>query len=172
MLSLSQPQQFYQVFLTQGVGAGISLGFLFLPALSVLSHHFARRRALAMGIATSGSSAGGVVFPILLNKMIQKYGFPWATRIAAFVCLGLMAISLACMRTRPPPPRARVEGQKPPVLTIVKDVPYVLAVLSALANVVGIFFISGSLQLISITILLLTWHCSLLPSTLRGYEGS
>ena len=146
MLSLSQPQQFYQIFLTQGLGVGISLGFLFLPALSVLSHHFARKRALAMGIATSGSSAGGVVFPILINKMIEKYGFQWATRIAAFVCLGLMSISLACMRTHPPPPRPQVEGQKPPsVLAFFKDVPYVLAVLSALANVVGIFFISKSI---------------------------
>ena len=143
MLSLSQPQQFYQVFLTQGLGVGISLGFLFLPALTVLSHHFARRRALAMGIAVSGSSAGGVVFPILLNKMIEKYGFAWATRIAAFVCLGLMTISLACMRTRPPPPRPQVDQQKSPsVLVIFKDVPYVLAVLASLANIVGIFFIS------------------------------
>ena len=143
MLSLSQPQQFYQVFLTQGLGAGISLAFLFLPSLSVLSHHFARKRALAMGIATSGSSAGGVVFPILINKMIEKYGFPWATRIAAFVCLGLMTISLACMRTRPPPPRPQVEGQKPPsVLAIFKDAPYVIAVIASLADIVGIFFVS------------------------------
>ena len=145
MLSFAQPQQFYQIFLTQGVGVGLSLGFLFLPAISVLSHHFARKRALAMGIATAGSSSGGVVFPILINKMIEKYGFAWATRIAAFVCLGLMIISLACMRTRPPPPRPQVEGQKPPsVLSILKDVPYVLAVLAALANVIGIFFLGKS----------------------------
>ena len=141
MLSLSQPQQFYQVFLTQGLGAGISLAFLFLPSLSVLSHHFVRRRALAMGIATSGSSAGGVVFPLLINKMIEKYGFPWATRIVTFVCLGLMTIGLACMRTRPPPPRPQVQ-KRPSVLAIFKDAPYVLAVLASLANVVGIFFVS------------------------------
>jgi len=145
MLSLSQPQQFYQVFLTQGVGTGISLGFLFLPALSILSHHFARKRALAMGIAVSGSSTGGVVFPILINKMIEKYGFQWATRIAALVCLGLITIALACMRTRPPPPRSQLDGRKPPsVLTIFKDVPYSLAVLATLANIVGIFFMGKS----------------------------
>jgi hypothetical protein len=77
--------------------------------------------------------------------MIEKYGFPWATRIAAFVCLGVMAISLAAMRTRPPPPRPPVEGQKPPVLAILKDTPYVIAVLAALANLIGIFFLSKSL---------------------------
>jgi MCP family monocarboxylic acid transporter-like MFS transporter 10 len=148
MLSFAQPQQFYQIFLTQGVGVGISLGFLFLPSVSVISHHFEQKRALAMGIAASGSSCGGIVFPILINKMIEKYGFPWATRIATFVCLGLMSISLACMRTRPPPPRPQVEGSEPPsVLAILKDVPYILAVLAALANVMGIFFLGRSLLL-------------------------
>jgi len=150
MLSFAQPQQFYQVFLTQGVGVGISLGFLFLPSVSVISHHFERRRALAMGIAASGSSCGGIAFPILINKMIEKYGFPWATRIAAFFCLGLMSISLACMRTRPPPSPPQVEGQKPPsVLDILKDVPYVLAVLSALANIMGYFFLGKPFLLYS-----------------------
>ncbi len=145
MLSFAQPQQFYQIFLTQGLGVGISLGFLFLPSVSVISHHFEQKRALAMGIAASGSSCGGIVFPILINKMIEKYGFSWATRIAAFICLGLMSISLACMRTRPPPLRPQVEEPEPPsVLTILKDVPYVLAVLASLANVMGVFFLGGS----------------------------
>jgi len=77
--------------------------------------------------------------------MIEKYGFSWATRIAAFLCLGLMSISLACMRTRPPPLQPQVEGPEPPsVLTILKDVPYVLAVLASLANVMGVFFLGGS----------------------------
>ena len=152
MLSFVQPQQFYQVFLTQGVGVGISLGFLFLPSVSVISHHFERKRALAMGIAASGSSCGGIAFPILINKMIEKYGFPWATRIAAFVCLGLMSISLACMRTRPPPPPPQVEGQRPPSASaIFKDVPYVLAVLSALANIMGYFFLGKSFQILDST---------------------
>ena len=170
MLSLSQPQQFYQVFLTQGIAIGISLGGLYVPTLTVLSHHFARKRALAMGIAVSGASAGGVVFPVVVNRMLEKYGFPWAVRIAAFICLGLVTISLACMRTRPPPPRPHVEGQqRPSLVAILKDVPYILAVLGCVAVVVGIFFISKSPPLI---FLLLTYLCtSLLPSTLRDHEG-
>ena len=145
MLSFAQPQQFYQVFLTQGVGVGISLGFLFLPSVSIISHHFERKRALAMGIAASGSSCGGIAFPILINKMIEKYGFPWATRITAFICLALISISLACMRTRPPPPPPQVEGRRPAsILAIFKDVPYLLAILSALANIMGYFFLSKS----------------------------
>lgn len=71
MLSLAQPQQFYQVFLSQGIAAGIGLGFLFLPSIGVVAHHFRRRRSFAMGIVVSGSSCGGLVFPVML-----KYVFP------------------------------------------------------------------------------------------------
>lgn len=47
---------------------GLGLGLTFLPSLSVVGHHFRARRALAVGVAISGSSAGGIVFPIMLNR--------------------------------------------------------------------------------------------------------
>lgn len=54
MLSLAQPHHYYQVFLSQGVGMGIGMGMLFLPAISVTSHYFRRRRTVAMGVVISG----------------------------------------------------------------------------------------------------------------------
>jgi len=47
----------------QGILGGLGVGFLFLPSMSIQSHWFAKRRALAIGIVASGSSAGGVCFP-------------------------------------------------------------------------------------------------------------
>ncbi|KAG9077914.1 hypothetical protein FS749_010160 [Ceratobasidium sp. UAMH 11750] len=76
MLSLAKENQYYQVFLPQAVGLGIGLGLLFLPSIGVISHHFRRRRALAMGIVTSGSSCGGIVFPIMLNKVSSASDLP------------------------------------------------------------------------------------------------
>jgi MFS family permease len=67
MLSLAKEQQFYQVFLAQGIAAGIGLGFLFLPSIGVIAHHFRRRRSFAMGVVVSGSSCGGLVFPVMLK---------------------------------------------------------------------------------------------------------
>ena len=63
MLSLTHPHHYYQTFLSQGVGIGTGMGILFLPALSVPSHYFARRRSLAMGVVVAGASLGGVVWP-------------------------------------------------------------------------------------------------------------
>jgi len=54
MLSLAQPHQYYQVFLAQGIGMGIGMGLMFLPAISVTSHYFRRRRTVAMGVVIAG----------------------------------------------------------------------------------------------------------------------
>lgn len=81
---------------------GIGTGFMLIPTLSVISHYFRRRRGLAQGIAISGkgraraprrsdvlnvhntfsgSSLGGVIWPIMLNRLINDgVGFAWAVR--------------------------------------------------------------------------------------------
>jgi MFS transporter, MCT family, solute carrier family 16 (monocarboxylic acid transporters), member 10 len=104
LLSLAQPDAFYQVFLAQGVAAGLAQGFLFLPAVSVIAHHFKRRRSFAMGMVITGSSCGGLVFPIMLNRLITTGGFAQATRGVAYLCTGMMALAALLMRTRVPPP--------------------------------------------------------------------
>jgi MCP family monocarboxylic acid transporter-like MFS transporter 10 len=142
MLSLAHPNHFYQVLLTQGIGAGIALGFLFLPAIGVIAHHFRRRRSFAMGIVVSGSSVGGLVFPVMLNKLIEQKGFAWATRAAAFLCTGMMAIAILCMRTRLPPRNKLPQGNQPPLPTIkelVTDWKYVIASAGAFFNLLGLF---------------------------------
>jgi hypothetical protein len=39
-----------------------------------VNHWFFKRRGLALGIVTSGSSVGGVVWPIMINHLIIKVG--------------------------------------------------------------------------------------------------
>jgi MCP family monocarboxylic acid transporter-like MFS transporter 10 len=85
MLSLTHEGQIYQLFLAQGIGAGISLGFLFLPAIGIIAHHFRRCRSFAMGIVVSGGSCGGLVFPVMLNKIIERSGFAAATRAVSYL---------------------------------------------------------------------------------------
>jgi MCP family monocarboxylic acid transporter-like MFS transporter 10 len=66
MLSLAKPLRYYQVFLSHGVGMGIGVGFVFTPTLSNISHIFYEKksRALATGVALSGTSVGALIFPI------------------------------------------------------------------------------------------------------------
>lgn len=53
---------------------GLANGTLFLPALGCVSHHFFKRRALATGIVVTGSSVGGIVFPISQSALLVVSG--------------------------------------------------------------------------------------------------
>lgn len=134
MLSLAHEGQYYQVFLAQGIGAGIALGFLFLPAVGVIAHHFRRRRSFAMGIVVSGSSCGGLVFPVMLNRIIERQGFHAATRGVSYLVTGLMVLAILSMRTRLPPrgkmpvPAGAAPPPKPDVVGFLKDAKYMFAI--------------------------------------------
>ncbi|TVY13542.1 Aspyridones efflux protein apdF [Lachnellula arida] len=90
--------KYYQVFLCQGLLIGLSTGFLSQPTI----HYFEKRRAFVMGIATSGASLGGVVYPMLLNNLFTQYGFAWGVRIAGFMIFALLIFANFAMTTRLP----------------------------------------------------------------------
>ncbi|QRV97283.1 major facilitator superfamily transporter [Ceratobasidium sp. AG-Ba] len=150
MLSLAKENQYYQVFLPQAIGLGISLGLLFLPSIGVISHHFARRRSLAMGIVTTGSSCGGIVFPIMLNKIFQRSGFAWGVRATAFVVLGCLIVANLLMRTRLPPKSKRPPAPPPDFKAIMTDSAYLLSILGAFLVLLGLFLPIFYIQLFSV----------------------
>ncbi|KAJ6483628.1 major facilitator superfamily domain-containing protein [Mycena vitilis] len=104
MLSLARPGQLYQVFLAQGVANGIGAAMAYVPCMAVVSHHFVKRRALAMTIVASGSSLGAVIHPIMLNHTLHSgLSFGNAVRASAGLISGLLLIACLLMRTRLPP---------------------------------------------------------------------
>lgn len=81
MLSLAKPHQYYEAFLAQGVGIGAGMGLIFLPAVSVPSQYFKRKRSATMGMVVAGGSLGGIFWPIMLNHLFaDKLGFAWGVR--------------------------------------------------------------------------------------------
>ncbi|KAF7368731.1 MFS general substrate transporter [Mycena venus] len=103
-LSLARPNQFYQVFLAHGVANGIGAGMTYVPCVAIISHHFQKRRALAMTIVASGSSLGAVIHPIMLNHTLHsRLGFGNAVRASAGLISGLLLLACLLMRTRLPP---------------------------------------------------------------------
>ena len=73
-------QSYYQFLLSFGLLAGLSSSLLFTPNISAIGHWFQRRRALATGIAFTGGSIGGVIFPLVVLYLAPKIGFPLAIR--------------------------------------------------------------------------------------------
>jgi cyanate permease len=60
-----------------------------LPNNSAVARWFVRKRGRALGIATAGISAGGIVFAPLAQQLIARFG--WR---AAFATLGVLAIAI------------------------------------------------------------------------------
>lgn len=100
LMMTSISKEYYQIFLSQGIVYGLGLCTLFLPAVAVIPHWFKRRRALALGIGAAGSSIGGVIYPIALNKLIPLVGFGWAVRICAFIMLVTQMFAIVYCKPR------------------------------------------------------------------------
>lgn len=134
MTSLST--KYWQLFLAQGICTGLGNGLIFCPTLSLLSTYFTKKRSLAIGIAASGSATGGVVFPVIVQQLLPKIGFPWTVRVLGFVILALQAVSLTFTKTRLPP---RKTG---PLVewAAFKEVPYALFAIAMFLNFWGLYF--------------------------------
>jgi len=100
-------KEYWQVVLAQGICIGLGAGCLFVPSLAVVSTFFTTKRAIATGIAVSGNSIGGIIYPIVFRQLQPSLGFGWATRIIGFITLALLVIAVACMWSRSPPKPAR-----------------------------------------------------------------
>lgn len=103
VLATSLCSSYWQFLLAQGVCVGVGNGCLFCPVLAVLSTYFARRRALAMGIAACGSVTGGLIFPSLVRQLLPQAGFAWTLRAAAFIQLGSLLVALVLVKPRMKP---------------------------------------------------------------------
>jgi MFS transporter, MCT family, aspergillic acid transporter len=103
LMMASISTEYYQILLSQGVCSAIGNSLIFQPANSVIPSWFDKKRGAAYGIVTSGSSIGGVVFPIMIQRLIETVGFGWAMRAAAFLILGLLIIANITIRSRVPP---------------------------------------------------------------------
>ncbi|KAL2140639.1 hypothetical protein VTI28DRAFT_3565 [Corynascus sepedonium] len=91
-----------------------SLGstLLYLPSIAVIAHVFSTRRGLATGLATTSTSASGVVFPFLLRALFASVGWTWAVRIISLFCLVLTGAANFLITRAPTPSKKTVEEEE------------------------------------------------------------
>jgi len=84
---------------------GSAVAFLQFPAFAIVAQYFDKKRAAAMGVVASGSSIGGVIFPIVLSKLLNgsNIGFGWSMRIVGFIILPFMLLACFIFSPRVPP---------------------------------------------------------------------
>ncbi|KAL0783656.1 hypothetical protein CaCOL14_001562 [Colletotrichum acutatum] len=101
LFMLSLCTKYWQILLAQALCVGMGSGLLGLTCVAVIPLYFRRRRMIATGIAATGSSLAGIVYPIMERRLIASIGFPWAVRVFAFIVTGSLLICIAMMRLRP-----------------------------------------------------------------------
>lgn len=73
-LSIFAPNIFVLV-LTFSVLVGLGFGMVLLPSIISVTMYFAKRRALATGIAVSGSGIGTFVFAPIMSGLVVEFGW-------------------------------------------------------------------------------------------------
>ena len=115
MLSLAHENQFYQIFLSQGVCVGLGAGMLYVPSFAAVGQYFLKKRTVVMSIVASGSSFGAIFHPIMLNNLFKTVDFGTTVRASAGLVSGLLLLACFMIRCRLPPPK-----QKAALLPVMK----------------------------------------------------
>ena len=137
LMMASISKEYYQILLSQGVCSAMGVCAIFQPAMNCIPSWFNKKRGIVYGIVSSGSSVGGVIFPIMLSRLIQQVGYEWAMRIAAFMIMGLLIITTLTVRSRvPPKPRTM---DKESLIRPFRDPKMVLIIVGYLFLTFGVF---------------------------------
>jgi MFS family permease len=102
LLLLPRLTEAWQLYLVYGLfGAGFAASSL-VPGTTLVTRWFARRRSVALSIASTGLSAGGVLLTPLVASLVDRYGLaavaPWLA--LAFV-LGIVPVTALLLHPSP-----------------------------------------------------------------------
>lgn len=102
--------QLWQFYLSQAL-YGIGAATVLMPATSILPSWFSKRRALALGLAVSGTGIGGFMLSAISQACISSGGWRLAFRVNAGFCLGWVGTASFFVKRRipgKPPPRPKM----------------------------------------------------------------
>jgi MCP family monocarboxylic acid transporter-like MFS transporter 3 len=103
MTSLSTT--YWQILLAQGVCTGLGMGIVYMPSVAVIGSYWKEKRAMAFGLAASGSGTGSILFPLVVQHLIPKIGFARAVQVQGYIALAFAIIINLLLRPRLPPRR-------------------------------------------------------------------
>lgn len=69
----SVSRKYWQFFLAHA-GTGIGGTLMYAPSTSVSMHWFMKKRSTAVGIVNCGSGLGGIIYPIMIKRLVDMLG--------------------------------------------------------------------------------------------------
>ncbi|EPQ51107.1 MFS general substrate transporter [Gloeophyllum trabeum ATCC 11539] len=97
-----------QLVVLQGVLYAVGGSFLYHPCISYMSEWFVARRGLANGVMFAGTGAGGLLLPLILPPLLNKFGASSTLRILSIAILCMLVPLLPFVKGRLP--ESRVHG--------------------------------------------------------------
>ena len=90
---------FYAAYIVAGIGmAGIGM----VPATTLISNWFVKRRGTAVGIMSSGIGAGGfIIAPLIGGYMIPNFGWRTSYLSIALFCWAIIPFALLVLKSKP-----------------------------------------------------------------------
>lgn len=83
------------------------IALLYNPCLLYMSEWFVARRGLANGVISAGTATGGLILPLILPSILERFGTSAALRILAIGFAVLLLPVLPFLRGRLPHSRVR-----------------------------------------------------------------
>lgn len=93
----------WQLILAQGVCVGLGNGAFFLTGVAMIPTYFTTKKILAMGIAASGSSIGGIIYPIFFAKVQPRLEYSWTVRCIGFIVRATSIVPCLTIKMRVAP---------------------------------------------------------------------
>ncbi|XP_019715972.1 monocarboxylate transporter 9 [Hippocampus comes] len=90
MLSAFAPNVQFLIF-SYGIVVGLGCGLVYAATLTITCQYFDKRRGLALGIVTTGTSVGAFIYATAQNELIVLYGLDGCLLIIGALALNLMA---------------------------------------------------------------------------------
>ncbi|KIW10053.1 hypothetical protein PV08_11829 [Exophiala spinifera] len=137
LMMTSLAVKYYQFILAQAICSPVGQAMILYPSFACVATWFRTKRASAMGIVATGSSLGGVILPILVNRSLDSVGFEWSMRICAFVMFGMLIVVNLTVKSRLPPAPTSVGLMA--FFQPFADPPFLLTALAAFFYSMGMF---------------------------------
>ena len=104
----------WQLFLVYGFfGTGFTASSL-IPAITLVTRWFRKRRAMALSIASTGLSLGGVILTPLSVLLVDSLGFQSATLVIGILYLvGVIPVTCIWLRSSPESMGTHIDGIAP-----------------------------------------------------------
>ncbi|XP_046888777.1 monocarboxylate transporter 9b [Hypomesus transpacificus] len=90
MLSAFAPNIPFLIF-SYGLVVGLGCGLVYAATLTITCQYFDKRRGLALGIVTTGTSVGGFLYATAQNELIELFGLEGCLLIIGALALNIIA---------------------------------------------------------------------------------